>query len=86
MIDLDNLETSSIPERSEETRRMSHAKSGKHIQHAGRHRGASYDYDHHLAEEDSSVLRRAQDKQVVREALGESALPGSASPQGSPAH
>ena len=50
---------------------MSHAQSGQQIQHSGRHRGTSYNYDHRLAEEDSRVLRRAQDKQVVRAALTE---------------
>ena len=50
---------------------MSHAKSGKKIEHAGRHRGTSYDYDHRMAEEDSRVLRRAQDKQAVQEAIAQ---------------
>jgi hypothetical protein len=55
---------------AQESKPMSHGQSGKRIQHAGRHRGTSYDYDHHLAEDDSRVLRRAQDKMVVREAVG----------------
>ena len=54
---------------------MSHAHSGGKIRPAGHHRGTNYDHDHRLAEEDGSVLRRTQDKQVVGEALGEREVP-----------
>ena len=61
---------------------MSHGQSGKRIQHSGGHRGMSYDNGHHIAEEDSRVLRRAQDKEVVRDALSESETPETASSRG----